>query len=295
MRVASHEERRCEAPDGLSLYFQRWLPEAPRAMLLFVHGLAEHSGRYQNPVAYFTARRFACYALDYRGHGRSGGTPVHIHRFEEFLSDVRTVAAWMLEQHPQLPLYLVGHSQGGLIVLAHALHHPQGLGGLILSSPFLGLHPETRPGPVLHQCARVLSHLLPRLQLPNELDPQKLSRDPEVVAAYAADPLVSHRVSTRWFTEVLKTQERVLAGAGRLVLPALVMVSGADRVVDSEATRRWVAGAPPPLVEFVRFEGLYHEMFHEPEREQVFKRMEEWLEARLSSGSPPPAAARRSG
>jgi alpha-beta hydrolase superfamily lysophospholipase len=295
MPPARREQGWRQAPDGLRLYWQRWKPAAPTAMLLFVHGLGEHSGRYQNPIAYFVARRFACYALDCRAHGRSGGTPVHVDRFEEFLTDVRTIAAWMHEEHPGLPLFLVGHSQGGLIVVACALWHPQGLAGLIVSSPFLGLHPETRPGLLLHQAARVLSRVWPRLRLPNHLDPRKLSRDPTVVAAYAADPLISHQVSVRWFTEVLRVQQRVLADAGDLALPALVMVSGADRVVDSEATRRWAARAPPHLTEFLSWEGLYHEMFNEPEKERVFRRMEEWLEGRLLSGCPPPGAGRRSG
>jgi alpha-beta hydrolase superfamily lysophospholipase len=295
MPPARHEEGWREAADGLRLYWQRWKPEAPRAMLLFVHGLGEHSGRYQNPIAYFVARRFACYALDCRAHGRSGGTPVHIDCFEEFVADVRTIAAWMREEHPGLPLFLVGHSQGGLIVVACALWHPLGLAGLIVSSPFLGLHPETRPGPLLHHAARILSRIHPRLRLPNNLDPRKLSRDPTVVAAYAADPLVSHQVSVRWFTEVLRIQKRVHAGAGELGLPALVMVSGADRVVDSEATRRFAARAPAHLTEFLRWDGLYHEMFNEPEKERVFRKMEEWLEGRLLSECLPPGAGRRSG
>jgi lysophospholipase len=198
------------------------------------------------------------------------------------------------EEHPGLPLFLVGHSQGGLIVLAYALGRPGGLAGVIASSPFLGLHPQTRPGRFLHAAALLLARLRPRVLLASKLDPRKLSRDPAVVAAYSADPLVSRAVSTRWFAEVLAAQERVHAGAAGFARPALVMVAGADLVVDSEAARRWAEGAPRDLVQFVGWDGLYHELFNEPEREGVFRRMEEWLEGRLSE-CPPPGAGRRSG
>ena len=115
------------------------------------------------------------------------------------------------------------------------------------------------------------------------------------MAAYAADPLVSHTVSARWFTSILDAVEDVNAAAGRLAVPALVMAGGADEVVDAEATRRWAERAPAGLVELVTWEGLRHELFNEPEKEQVFRKMEDWLERVALSGCPPPAGARRSG
>ena len=269
------------APDGLALSTRQWLPRDPRAVLLFVHGLGEHSGRYDHVARRFAARGFACYALDTRGHGRSPGLRVHIDRFEEFVGDVATMRTRLREAHPRLPLFLVGHSQGGLIVLHAALTMPQGLAGVVVSSPFLGIHPASRPSALVAAAARVLSRLAPRLRLDNGVDPRYLSRDAQVVKAYVNDPLVSRRVSARWFTEILAAQEVALANAPRLAVPALVMQSGADRLVDGAATRSWASAAPAALVEFVEWEGLYHEMFNEPEKETVFARTERWLERRL--------------
>jgi len=121
----------------------------------------------------------------------------------------------------------------------------------------------------------------PTLLFPNPVDPTRLSRDPAVAAAYLADPLVSRRVSARWFTEVTAAIARVHERAPRLSVPVLLMVSAADRIVDPEATMRFARHAPAALLELVRWEGFFHEMFNEPEREEVFRRMDAWLDARI--------------
>jgi len=269
--------------DGLVLVTRHWVPPDPRAALLLVHGLGEHSGRYDHVARRFAARGFACHALDVRGHGRSPGLRVHVDRFVEFVGDVAAMRAQLREAHPRLPLVLVGHSQGGLIVLHSALAAPEGLAGVVVSSPFLGIHPSSRPSALLAAAARVLSRLAPRLRLDNGVDPTVLSHDAEVVKAYVGDPLVSTRVSARWFTEILAAHEAARAKAAQLAVPALVMQSGSDRLVDPAATRGWAAAAPAGLVEYVEWEGLYHEMFNEPERETVFAHMERWLDQRLAA------------
>jgi alpha-beta hydrolase superfamily lysophospholipase len=276
-----HEEGRAASPDDLALYWQSWRPDAPKAVLLFVHGLAEHSGRYRNPVDYFAPRGYGCYALDYRGHGRSPGARVHVASFDEYVADVRTVQRLAVERCPRLPLFLVGHSQGGLVVLRHALTHPEGVSGIIVDSPVLGVHPSSRPSAALKLLAGVLARVAPRLRLPSGLDATRISRDPAVVRAYLADPLVSRSVSSGWFMAMQETLALVHDAAPRFSVPALVMAAGDDRLVDSEATREWTVRAPRELVTFVLWEGLYHEAFNEPEREQVFRRMETWLDERL--------------
>jgi alpha-beta hydrolase superfamily lysophospholipase len=270
----------CETRDGLALHYRAWLPPAPRGVLLFVHGLAEHSGRYAHVGSRFAGAGYAAYALDHRGHGRSPGRRVHLRRFAEYLDDVDALAAVARERHPGLPLVLVGHSQGGLVVLTCALERPRGLAGAIVSSPLLGVHPATEASPALIASARVLSVLWPSVLLPNQVDASRLAQDPAVGRAYLADPLVSHRVSARWLTVVLGAIERVHQRAPSLSLPVLLMISGADRVVDPEASIRFASRAPAHLVEVVRWPGFYHEMFNEADRETVFRRMEGWLEAR---------------
>jgi lysophospholipase len=152
-----------------------------------------------------------------------------------------------------------------------------------VSSPLLAVHPRSQPSPLLKLAARGLSVVLPRLRLSNGVDPALLSREAAVVAAYRADPLVSRKVSARWFTSLLQTMRDTGRRAGALRVPALVMSAGDDRLVDPDAARRF-AEAATGGAEYLRFDGLYHELFNEPERERVFARMEAWLRARLQSG-----------
>ena len=266
------------AADGTRLYWRRYMPDdKPRAELLFVHGLAEHSGRYGHVMRYFADRGFDCWALDYRCHGKSPGLRVHVDRFDEFLLDIAAAYRLVRAEQTWLPLYLVGHSQGGLLVLRHVLTRPDGIEGIIVSSPFLGMHPNAAPSAPLHVVANIISTFSPKLMFSKVAEPRFLSRNPSVAEAYVNDPLVSNTVSARWFTEVLRAQADTLARAPDLAVPALVMQSGDDRLADPAATRAWVEAAPADLVDYVEWDGLYHEMFNEPEKQQVFEKMEGWL------------------
>jgi len=280
-----HDEGWTAATDGTRLYWQRYVPDdKPRAELLFVHGLAEHSGRYSHVMHHFAQEGFDCWALDYRGHGKSPGLRVHVDRFDEFLLDIAAAHRLVRAEQTRLPLYLVGHSQGGLLVLRHVLTQPdgaEGIDGIIVSSPFLGMHPNAAPSAPLHVVANIVSTFSPKLMFSKVAEPKFLSRNPQVAEAYVNDPLVSNTVSARWFTEVLRAQADTLARAPNLALPALVMQSGDDRLADPAATRAWVAAAPAELVDYVEWDGLYHEMFNEPEKEQVFEKMEEWLAGQI--------------
>ncbi len=279
----NHEEGTLATDDGLALYWQSWQPPGePDGVLVFVHGLAEHSGRYLNPVRHFVARGWSCLGFDYRGHGRSPGPRVHVSSFDEFLADVGEARRLARIRHPETPLFLVGHSQGGLLALLSGLENSRYLDGVISSSPFIGFHPETRPTAVVATAAKVLSKLTPRLMVDTKLDLDALCRDPEVVEAYRSDPLVSDTVSLGWANAVTAAQTSALDLAPTLEVPTLVMQAGADRIVDPEATRSWVSAAPGNLVDYVEWEGYFHELFNEPllDRREVFDRMEAWLAAR---------------
>jgi alpha-beta hydrolase superfamily lysophospholipase len=249
-----------------------------------VHGLAEHSGRYLHVLDHFANAGFDCWALDYRGHGQSPGLRVHVRTFDEFLTDLAAVRRLVTEVQPEKPFFLVGHSQGGLIVLREALAHPQGLEGIVVSSPFLGMHPDAAPPAVLHMVANIVSTFAPTLMFSKVAEPSALSRDPLVPQAYIDDPLVSTTVSARWFTSVLAAHADTHAKASMLSVPALIMQSGNDLLTDPAATRSWVSDAPSDLVDYVEWEGLYHEMFNEPEKEDVFERVEAWLLRQLAAG-----------
>lgn len=269
--------------DGLDLFWRGWVPPSPLGVVVIVHGLAEHSGRYEHVGRHLAARGWAAYALDTRAHGRSPGPKVHVGRFEEFLEDVGSMLAAVRERHPGLPVFLIGHSQGGLVVLQYALRQPWGLAGIVATSPFLDTHPSLRPSRAFRLALAVLRRIAPRLRLPSGVDPRRVSRDPEVVKAYVQDPLVSRRVSPAWYAALRGAQAEVRAGAGRLAVPMLVLASPDDRLVDPEAVRRLVASAPAGRVEASWWPGLSHELLNEPEREQVLARIGAWLGQRLQN------------
>jgi acylglycerol lipase len=263
---------------ALELYWRARVPSSPRASLLFVHGLAEHSGRYVHVLSHFAERGFAAYAVDYRGHGRSPGRRVHVDDFAEFADDVAAMQGVVRGLHPDRPLVLAGHSQGGLVTLHHALRRPEGLAWIVLSSPFLGIQPRARPGALRRAAARVATPLFPRLLQRTRVNARRLSHDPEIGPAYLADPLVSRAVSLGWFAAVQEAFAFVQAQAGSLALPALVLASPDDSLADPEATRAFLAKAPAGWVEAVWYPGLYHELFNETEKEKVFAEVGRWLD-----------------
>ena len=276
----NHEEGTLATDDGLDLYWQSWEPPGPTDGVLFLlHGLGEHSARYGNPVRHFVARGWTCFAIDLRGHGKSPGPRVHVDSFDEFLADVAEGHRLARIRYPDSRIHLVGHSQGGLLTLLYAESNPEHLHGVVVSSPFLGIHPDAKPSALLTGASRFASKLTPKMMFSTGLDPTHLSRDPEVVRAYIEDPLVSEQVSARWATSAAAAQKRALAEASLTTLPTLVMQAGDDRLADPEATRTWVASAPGDLVEYVEWPGYFHELFNEPllDRKQVFDTMERWL------------------
>lgn len=267
---------RITTSDGLELRLRAWLPAEPEALLLVIHGLGEHSGRYSTFGRHFAELGYGVYAVDLRGHGESPGLRVHVDSFDDYHRDVACLHGEARRRHGGLLLVLVGHSMGGLITLRHVLHTPTDLAGAVVSSPALAAHPSIVPSRPLRLLAGILRHLAPRVCFPSGIDPKGISRDPRVVEAYRNDPLVSGKVSARWYGSVLDAQADVLARSRSLARPLLLMQSAGDLLVDPEATRRWAASASKE-VEFVLWDGLYHEMLNEPEKLEVFARIESWL------------------
>ncbi len=275
------ETGRMPSRDGCSLYY-RWHPvAAPRGTVVIVHGFGEHSGRYAGVIADLNARGYAVLAFDYRGHGLAAGPRAYVGRFSQYLDDLDAAIARAracLSGAERRPLFVLGHSLGGLITAAYALDRGEGLSGFVVTSPALGMAlavPAWKDA-----LGRVMSRLIPRLSIPSGLDPALVSRDPEVVRAYAADPLVLTKATARWYTEFLDTQARVMASAPRITLPALVLAAGADRLADPEVSRRFEETLGSKDKRFVIYEGLYHEIMNEPEKAKVLDAIGAWLQAR---------------
>ncbi len=280
--MTDHHHGRITTADGLDLVWQSWTPASPRGVIVIIHGLAEHSERYRESAEFLSANGWAVYACDLRAHGLSPNPPkagrVHVNRFEDYFKDVDALTGLAREKHGDLPMYLLGHSMGGLISIRYSLEKPAGLAGAIISSPALGTHPEFKPPVLLKLMVSILSWLAPRLLVDSDLDTQAISRDPAVVKAYIDDPLVSQKVSTRWYSEIMKSMKKAHEGAASLRIPMLLMQSGADRLVDPAAPGRWANATPDGLVDLVVWDGLYHEMLNEPEKGRVRARLLEWLD-----------------
>jgi len=290
---AHHSRGNITTADQLELAWQSWAPENPRGVIVIIHGLAEHGGRYQETAEKLTAADWAVVSGDLRAHGLSANPPkagrVHVNRFEDYFLDVDALIGKAKEKHPGLPVYLLGHSMGGLISIRYSLEKPEGLAGVIISSPGLATHPEFKPPAALRMMVGILSRIAPRLRVASDLDTDAISRDPDVVKAYTDDPLVSSKVSTRWYAEAMKAMVKAQEAAPTLSIPMLLMQSGADRLVDPDAPRRWSEAAPDGLVELVVWEGLYHEMLNEPEKDQVRAKLLDWLQRQAPDRSVPMA------
>ncbi|MGQ9709616.1 MAG: lysophospholipase [Anaerolineae bacterium] len=274
-----HSEGTFSGYGGLPLYYQCWRPEGgPRAVLVIVHGFGEHSGRYMNVVNHLVPKGYAVYALDHRGHGCSPGPRGHINSWEEFREDVRAFIRKVAETEPGLPVFLMGHSMGGLIVLEYALHYPEGLKGVIASGPALA---QVGISPALMVIARALSRIWPRFAMNTGLDATSISRDPEVVSAYQADPLVHSVGTARLGTEMTRAMLWTHEHAREWQLPLLILHGGADRLVPPEGSRRFFENVPIADKERIEYEGGYHEPHNDIHRAQVLTDLERWLERHL--------------
>ncbi|HEX6570796.1 MAG TPA: alpha/beta hydrolase [Steroidobacteraceae bacterium] len=261
---------------GLDLYAQAWLPESHvRAVIVVAHGLGEHSGRYAGLAEALVGSGHAVYALDHRGHGHSPGARANIERFDYLVSDFGAFAGRAARQHPDTPVFMLGHSMGGAVAFASALRLQNTLRGVVLSAPALGTDDAAPNGRKL--LARVLSSVAPNAGV-WRIESARISRDPAIVQAYASDPLVHHGpIPARTVVELLGAMQGFLAQAPRLRLPSLVLHGTADALVPVGATRPVYQALDAQKRTVKYYEGFFHEVFNEPERAQVFDDLQQWL------------------
>ncbi len=263
---------------GAGLFRQSWTPEEAAATVVVVHGYGEHGGRYSLLAKPLVEHAFAVHAVDLRGHGRSPGRRGHVDRFTDYVDDTRMLVADVRREHPGIPLFLIGHSLGGLIAALHAQNGDENLDGLVLSSPFMALRLPISSGKIA--AARLLSRLAPACSMSNPLKAADLSHDADVVRAYEADELVHRTATARWGAELLGAQTKALARAPSLRLPLLVQYAGADAVADPGATERLFAAASSPDKTLRRYEDYYHEIYNETGRAAVYADLVAWLHER---------------
>ena len=271
------------ASDGDNLAVQDWaLPEglALRGVVVLVHGLGEHAGRYAALAQRLNGWGFAVRGYDQYGHGESGGVRGALPVFTRLIDDLADVVESTRSRMPDgLPLILLGHSMGGLVAGCFVALRRRPVQGLILSSPALN--------PGLNALQKILLATLPRFApnftVGNGLNPDFISHDPQVVRAYRSDPNVHDRVSARLARFIADGGPMLVARAAKWKLPTLLMYAGSDRLVNPQGSRDFAAAAPAEVVTARCFDGLYHEIFNEdaPRAEPVFALLKSWLDARF--------------
>ena len=285
------EEHRLALPDGTHLHLDRYAGRqaaaaSGAASVVFLHGFATYGGPYRPVAEAFARAGMDVTVVDVRGHGRSEGRRGYVRRFSDFVNDLDVVLEWTRGRAltPDAPVVVAGHSHGGTIALAHALTGRLKPAALALGAPWLATAMKV---PVIKRAASpVLGVLWPTLALANGIRMEDVSRDGEVQARLAADPLIHHVATARWFNEALAAQAHILAQAGSWSIPTFIQVPEADRIASPDVTTSFVraaiaAGRP---VEAKTYPGVFHELFLEPERDRAIADLVGWVSEQLTSG-----------
>jgi alpha-beta hydrolase superfamily lysophospholipase len=264
----------------LDLYYQAWLPDKdPKAVLLVVHGLAEHIGRYKNLVNYFVPHGYAIYGFDLRGHGKSQGLKGYVEHFSYYLDDLKTFFDMVRRENAGKKIFMVGHSMGGLIATVYAIEHQNDLPGLVVSAQLLKVGASISPATIA--MAKVLSVIVPKMGVA-VLDASTISRDKAVVDAYVSDPLVYRgKTTARLGVELINTQQKLPDQLPKITLPILIMYGSEDKLCDPEGSKMLYEKVGSKDKTLKVYNGLYHEIFNEPEHEKVMADMEAWLSTRI--------------
>lgn len=277
-----HDAGTLTASDGLTLATRRWMPTSrPKAVVVLVHGIGEHSGRYAHVATHLMLHDYAVHSFDLRGHGRSEGEPrVYVDSFDEYLEDLAQFLRHVRSEAPRLPLFLYGHSMGGGIAANYVVERgTDGLAGLVLSSAALKIPADLSP--LLQKAAGVLSRLVPKIPL-TKIDPDDLSRDPAVVRAYLEDPLVyTGGVRPRVGAEILRVTDHIQNHIDAFTLPLYLYHGTDDKITDPAGSRSVYERAPTDDKTLNLYDGFFHETHNEPERERVLKDLTDWLDAHV--------------
>jgi lysophospholipase len=267
--------------DGLRLFHAAALPASPRAVVIVVHGYGDHALRYRHVMERLAAEGFAAHALDYRGHGRAGGRRGFTASFADYTRDLSAFIDRVRAESGPLPLFLLGHSHGALVVgtLLLSDNPPRNIAGVILTSPYFQL----RIAPTAFQLfqARVVGKIVPFLRIKSPLTSAMLTTDTAMQKAADADPLMHRVVTPRWFTESNAAQVVLLSKAKAFTIPLLVLHGADDGIAHPDGSRAFFDAASSGDKRYIAYSGMLHEIYNEVEREKPIAETVAWLSAHL--------------
>lgn len=278
--AVERSERTFTGVGGVTIVYDVWTPDTePRGVVVLAHGYGEHARRYDHVGKRFADAGLVTYALDHRGHGRSGGKRVRVRQMSEFVADFRSVVMIATAEHPDLTRIVLGHSMGGGIVLAYGAQYPGDYDLMVLSGPAIAAHTGvSKPKALL---GKMVGSILPDLPI-EQIDPDAVSRDPAVVADYKADPLVYRgKIPAGIGKALLLVGETMPQLAGAITAPLLVVHGEQDRLVSTAGSEHLVQCVASRDVTLTVYPKLYHEIFNEPERDRVLDDVIGWITARL--------------
>jgi alpha-beta hydrolase superfamily lysophospholipase len=275
--ITTHREERVQGTKDLTLFVRSWRPAQARGVVAIVPGFNAHSGYYTWAAAQFTAKGLAVYAIDLRGRGHSDGERFYVEKFADYVSDVATLVALAKSREATLPVFLLGHSAGGVVACLYALDHQAELAGFICES---FAHEVPAPDFAL-AVFKGLSHLAPHahiLHLKNE----DFSRDPKVVQEMNNDPLIAHETQpTLTLAEMVRADERLKKEFPRITLPVLILHGTADRATKPSGSQRFYDAAASKDKTLKLYDGHVHDLLNDLGKEAVMGDILSWIGARL--------------
>lgn len=265
--------------DGTQLRMREWKSANEKAIVILVHGYAEHIDRYEYLGTKLMEAGISMIGYDHRGHGRSGGKRSYINRFTDYLQDLDIVVSKY--RNEAKPIFIYGHSLGGLIVTRYVIDYQPSLAGVIMSGAALKVNEDISP--MLQKVSGLVSSILPKVKTVT-LDSSMISRDPNEVRKYREDPLIyTEGIPARTGAEILAATKSIPGLAQEFTLPVLIMHGGDDQLTEPSASKDFFAACGAEDKELQIYDGLYHEIMNEPERDEVISNFISWISTRISN------------
>lgn len=271
--------------DGMKLSGYLWEPsEKPKALINLVHGFGEYSERYDHWAMRFAEKGYVVHAIDNRGHGKSDGRRGHINSHDEFLNDVDVLIQESTMLYPDLKQFIYGHSMGGNIVSNYILKRDNNFTGAIISSPWLKLSFD--PSGLTIFFSRILQKIYPKFTQKSKLDIKGISHDTKVVEAYLKDPLIHEKISAKMFFEIYKSGLWAIDNTDKLKIPVLIQHGTGDKITSHKASNKFFENAKMngKNITYKEWDGLYHELHNEMEKDKVFDFILKWMDKLLERG-----------